>query len=146
MSQSTAHVILLGAAASLDFLKDTYGTENVHFPLDTSEWEHNRKATLTHLFEAAGDAPVITLLELNYAENRLTLRQTTDLLKIAQEHNSGLVVLKDMFTEPLAVMVEEVFTRRHVVLDANKAGFVDIRSAIDSLLEQPGPSHPEKGP
>lgn len=69
-----------------------------------------------------------------------------DLLRIAQEHNSGLVVLKDMFTEPLAAQVEGVFTEPHTVLDANKAGFVDIRSAIDRLLESPGQSHPEMGP
>lgn len=146
MNKSGGQVIFLGSAAYLDFLEDTYGKENVHFPLDTEEWKRDKKFTLNRLFEAAGDASVITYLELNYAANQLTLRQTTDLLRIVQEHNSGLVVLKDMYTEPLAVTVEEVFTRPHVVLDANKAGIRDIQSAIDSLLEQPGPSHLEQGP
>lgn len=145
MSQSNGHIIVLGSAASEDFLKDTYGEDHVHFPLDTAEWEHDRNAALDKLFKDAGNDKVVIIFELNYATNRLKEKETDDLLRIAQEHNSGLVVLKDMFTEPLAMQVERVFTNTHTVLDANKTGLVDIRSAIDSLLESPGPFHPELG-
>lgn len=142
MSQSNGHIIVLGSVAYLDLLKDVYGEDRVHFPLDTKEWEHDKNVALAKLFESAADE-TITILELNYAANRLTWTETDDLLKIVQEHKSGLVVLTDMYTKTLEEQVEGVFTEPHTVLDANTARFRDIQSAIDSFLESPGPFHPE---
>lgn len=146
MNKSNGQVILLGTAVYLDFLENTYGKDRVHFPLDTAEWKHDRNAALAKLFEDAGDDKVVMIFELNYAANGLKEKETNDLLIIAQGHNSGLVVLKDRYTKTLAAQVEGIFTDPHTVLDANTAGFREIQSAIDRLLESPGPSHPELEP
>lgn len=144
MSQLDGDIIVIASPLYLDFLTDAYGKDHVHSPIDTEAGGHDIQSAFKQLLEAADETQVITFVELNQAMHDLTWQEIVDLLAIAEGHGSGLVVYKDTFTNELAMKIEGVLKNPHVTLDAaKKEGSAEIRSAINSLLESPGPFNPE---